>query len=141
METPGAPLGSETAAAERLRARHPLRNGLTLEVWDLSRPVAGDRYQVVLEARIRIPLEVMDMEGDTPSRKAEIIAALGPELVYTRREERNFIAAKHVPSLLEEMETRLLALAAAYLGHPDFAPRLIHKTIRNIRKNSAGSVN
>jgi hypothetical protein len=127
METPGAPLESETAAAERLRARHPLRNGLTLEVWDLSRPVAGDRCQVVLEARIRIPLEVMALPEDTPSRKAEIIAALGPELVYTRREERNFIAAKDVPSLLEEMETRLLALGPAYLGHRDFGVRFIRK--------------
>ena len=127
METSGSPLGSKTSAAERLRARHPLRNGLILEVWDLSRPVAGDRCLVVLEARVNIRLEAIYLPGEPASRKAEIIAALGPELVYTRREERNFIAAKQVPSLLEEMETRLLALAAAYLGHPDFAPKLIHK--------------
>lgn len=127
METSGAPLARETTAAKRLRARHPLGNGLTLEVWDLSRPVAGDRCQVVLEARVNIRLEAIYLPGEPASQKAEIIAALGPELVYTRREERNFIAAKHVPSLLKEMETRLLVLAAAYLGHPDFAPRLIHK--------------
>lgn len=127
MENSGSPLGSETTAAKRLRARHPLRNGLILEIWDLSRPVAGDRYQVVLEARVNIRLEAINLPGEPASRKAEIIAALGPELVYTRREERNFIDAKEAQGLLEEMETRLLALAAAYLGHPDFAPRLIHK--------------
>ena len=27
----------------RLMVRHPLKNGLTLEFWDHSRPVAGDR--------------------------------------------------------------------------------------------------
>ncbi|MEJ2071368.1 MAG: hypothetical protein P8X58_13355 [Syntrophobacterales bacterium] len=34
---------------------HPLNNGLTLEFWDYSRPIAGDRWFVLLEVRIAIP--------------------------------------------------------------------------------------
>jgi hypothetical protein len=38
----------------KLLSRHALDNGLTLEHWDRSRPVAGDRWHVVLEASISI---------------------------------------------------------------------------------------
>jgi hypothetical protein len=37
-------------------SRHPLNNGLTLEFWDYSRPIAGDRWFVLLEVRIAIPI-------------------------------------------------------------------------------------
>src|SRR3989339_422414 len=42
--------------AERLMSRHPLNNGLTMEFWDYSRPIAGDRRFVLLEVRIAIPI-------------------------------------------------------------------------------------
>jgi hypothetical protein len=100
----------------KLRLRHPLNNGLTLEVWDLSRPVAGDRWQVVLEARITVPVS-----------PAEVAAALGEQLVYSRRDARNFIDARQVAAVLQEMENRLLELAPGYLGHPDFAQGFIAK--------------
>ena len=38
----------------RLLVRHPLDNGLTLEFWDHSRPLVGDRRFVCLVARMVI---------------------------------------------------------------------------------------
>jgi hypothetical protein len=86
----------------RLLNRHNLDNGLTLEFWDLSRPLVGDRRFVCLEA-------------------------LGEEIIFSQRQERNFIAASSAPALLQDMQDRILALAPGYLGHADFAARFIRK--------------
>ncbi len=42
--------------SEKLQSRHALANGLFLEFWALSRPVAGDRCQVVVEVRVAVPV-------------------------------------------------------------------------------------
>ena len=42
--------------SSRLIDRHPLDNGLALELWGQSRPLVGDRWDVGLAARIAIPV-------------------------------------------------------------------------------------
>ena len=112
---------------EKLLSRHSLGNGLTLEFWDHSRPVAGDRWYVALECRITIPVKVGNLPPDLRSQAGEVRAALGPEFVFSQKDERNFIAAQEVPEILQEMEARALDLAANYFAHPDFARRLLRK--------------
>lgn len=112
---------------EKLLARHSLNNGLTLELWDRSRPVAGDRWHVALEARITIPVQEPVLPPELAPKAAEVAAALGPELVFSQTDERHFIAAREVPELLKEMEARALELAAGYFGHADFPKRLIRR--------------
>lgn len=113
--------------SEKLLSRHFLRNGLTLEVWDRSRAVAGDRWLVALEGRITIPINDSTLPVDLRSQAAVIGAALGPEIVFSQRDERNFIAAAEVAEMLQDMENRLRELAAKYLGHPDFPGRFIRR--------------
>ena len=108
-------------------SRHLLSNGLTLEIWDRSRPVAGDRWLVVLEGTVKVPVNDTTLPLELKPRAAEVIAALGPQLVYSQKDERNFIAAQDVAGLLAEMAARLLELADGYLGHPEFPGRLIRK--------------
>ena len=112
---------------EKLLSRHPLDNGLILEFWDLSRPMAGDRWLVVLEARIAIPVGAATLPPDLKAQEAEISRALGPEIVFSQRDERTFIAADEYPATLKEIEARLLTLAPSYLGHPEFPGRFIQK--------------
>jgi hypothetical protein len=112
---------------EKLLSRHSLANGLTLTLWDLSRPVAGDRWYVALEARITIALKEAHLPAELVPRAGEVAGALGPEVVFSQKDERNFIAAPEVSQVLQEMETRVLDLAAHYLGQADFAPRLIRR--------------
>lgn len=112
---------------EKLLSRHPLENGLTLEFWDLSRPMIGDRWIVTLEARLIIPVSAATLPADLQAQEADIVRALGTEIVHSQRDERNFVDTREMAANLKEIETRLLALAPSYFGHPEFAGRLIRK--------------
>ena len=111
----------------RLIARHPLDNKLTLEFWDHSRPVAGDRWFVCLSARIAVPVRTETLPPELTAHAAQVVGALGEEIIFSQEEARNFIAASEAPALLKDMHDRILALAPGYYGHADFAARFIRK--------------
>ncbi|HZE21664.1 MAG TPA: hypothetical protein VE082_06395 [Desulfobaccales bacterium] len=114
--------------AARLMFRHPMKNGLTLEFWDHSHPVAGDRRVVVLETRVAIPIRADTLPPDLQAHAPKVANALGDEVFFSQREERNFIAAAEVASVLKDMQDRMIALAPGYFGHADFAGKFIRKT-------------
>ncbi len=107
--------------------RQSLPNGLTLELHDLSQVMAGDRWQVVLEVRVSIPVSEAFLPADLKDRALEVSAALGSEITFTQQEIHHFIDAQEVPALLEEMQKRLLKGLLGYLSHPDFAGRYLRK--------------
>ena len=111
----------------QLLARHPLANDLTLEFWDHSRPLVGDRRFVCLVARIAVPVRTETLPPSLQGQAAQVMGALGEEIVFSHEEARNFIAASEAPALLKDMQDRILALASGYFGHADFAGRLIRK--------------
>jgi hypothetical protein len=110
-----------------LISRHTLKNGLVLEFWDLSRPVAGDRWQVVVEARVRVAVTANNLPPDLRPQSAQIISVLGEEAVFTKQEIRHFVPGGEVAALLAAIEDQLFSSLSAYLGHPDFADRFIRK--------------
>ena len=112
----------------RLVLRQPLPNGLTLELWDHSRPVAGDRWYTLMETRIAIPVRADSLPPDLKPLADQVVQALGAEIIFSHQEERNFIAASEHPSLLKDMQDRILKLALSYFGHENFAPKFIRKT-------------
>jgi hypothetical protein len=117
-------------SAGTLLSRHPLANGVVLELWNRSRPVAGDRWLVSLEARIAVPVEPGALPADLQPHAAEVKEALGDEIIFSQTDDRNFIAAGDVPEILQDMQDRILALAPGYFGHPDFAARFIRRRWR-----------
>ncbi len=112
----------------RLIGRHPLPNGLTLEFWDYSRPVAGERWFVLLETRIAIPVKDDTLPPELKARADQVVEALGDEIIFSQKEERNFISPSELPLLLKDMQDRILELAPGYFGHKGFAARFIRKT-------------
>jgi hypothetical protein len=109
----------------RLISQHALANGLILELWDHSRPLVGDRWYVLLETRIAVPVRADTMPPELTAQAEQVVTALGDEIIFTRTEERNFISAAEFPGLLQDMQDRVLKLAPGYFGHFDFAARLI----------------
>ena len=112
---------------ESLLQRRVLPNGLTLEFHDLSRPTAGDRWQVILEVRLPITVSAATLPPDLADRAQEVIAVLGPEIFFTQQEVHHFIDSREVPVLLQEVQTRLWEGLKGYLGHPDFTGRYLRK--------------
>lgn len=111
----------------RLLSRHILDNGLALEFWDHSRTLAGDRRFVCLVTQIVIPIRAETLPPELMPRAAQVVEALGEEIIFSQRQERNFIGASEAPALLQDMQDRVLALAPGYFGHADFAARFIRK--------------
>ena len=117
----------------RLLDRHPLDNGLTLEFWDHSRPLVGDRWFVNLEARIAIPVRAETLPPELKAQRRHGVEALGEEIIFSQQEARNFIAASEAPALLQDMQDRILALASGYFGHADFAAGFIRKKFAELQ--------
>ena len=109
----------------RLLSRHPLNNGLTLEFWDYSRPLAGDRWFVLLEVRIAIPIRPDTLPPELRGQIDQVKEALGDEIIFSQKNERNFIAATEAPKILQDMQDSFLDMAPGYFGHPEFAARFI----------------
>src|SRR5271157_3692203 len=111
--------------SERLMSRHPLNNGLTMEFWDYSRPIAGDRWFVLLEVRIAIPIRPDTLPPELRGQADQVKEALGDEIVFSHKDERNFIAATEAPKILKDMQGRFLDMVPGYFGHPAFAAGFI----------------
>ena len=118
----------------KLLSRHSLHNGLVLEFWDLSRPVAGDRWQVVVEARVAIAVTADTLPVELRPQLAQVVAALGEKVVFTKQEMRQFVASGEVAEILQVIEDQLLTSLRGYLGHPDFAARFIRKKYTDQQK-------
>lgn len=123
---------------ETVLLRQTLPNGLILEFYNLSRPMAGDRWQVIIEVRLSIPVTADTLPPDLRERAQEVITALGQELFFSKQEIRHFIDIREVPAMLQEMQTRLWEGLKGYIGHPEFAGRYIRKKFSELQSQPKG---
>lgn len=118
-----------------------LKNGLILELWDNSRPVAGDRWQVTLKARINIPVSE-DWFADLsrlPAPLKDLREALGDRVCFEYQNMRNFIDVNEKEAALNQMRVSLVDNAVHYYSHPDFAARWLAKQYREYQMKGAPS--
>ncbi len=80
---------------------------------------------MLLEVRIAIPIRPDTLPPELRGQADQVKEALGDEIIFSHKDERNFIAATEVPKLLKDRREGFLAKAPAYFGHPDFAARFI----------------
>jgi hypothetical protein len=115
-------------AQETLTESIPLENGLTLNIFDGSCRLTGDRWRVRLAARIDIPLDRIDSNDDTPDPyPSDLRTVLGEGLVFEQNRERNFIDDRLRRSVFQELRDSLVSGLVAYVSRPDFARRFILK--------------
>lgn len=109
-----------------------LKNNLYMEIFDGSRSVAGDRWQVVFEARIGIPLtqEYFSDQclSDIPLKEA--LSMLGDITTYSYRKERNFISGDEKTGIMMDMETDFLNTNLDYISSGEFPARVIRRNYR-----------
>ena len=102
-----------------------LDNGLTLELFDHSRRVAGDRWLVSLFASVRVEVTPENRED-----YGKIRSVLGAATRFTHEQIRNFVDASEKDAVLAEMRERFLDTGLVYLSTPDFSGKLIVRKYR-----------
>ena len=122
-----------------LEARQ-LSNGTTLTLYDASRRQSADRWIVVMEARLEIPVD----DSCFPPERADGLSletvrqALGPRVVFVSRRERVFVSDEDKAGLLTALQDEFHRNAVPYLLHPVFATRVIIKQYQAHKKKRPG---
>ena len=113
---------------EELIQTFDLENNLVLELFDASKKITGDRFQVSLVSRIKIPIrnDLFGKELKSPDIE-DIISALGETVIYEEKDERNFVDEKEKAEVLKELCDQVKINALKYYRHPNFAGRFVLK--------------
>ncbi|MBW2406415.1 MAG: hypothetical protein JRF17_03525 [Deltaproteobacteria bacterium] len=116
-----------------------LRNGLKLDLYDISRKLAGDRWYVGMIAQIDIPLTDSLLTNQLLSnyRLEEIRNALGEVVSFQKKMDRHFIAEGEKDALLHGLMDSFIKSSLSYLSHPDFSIKYVHKEIKAYLKQQA----
>ena len=120
---------------EKLFETITLDNNLDLEIRDLSRVIAGDRWLVSVEARINVPIKIEHLE--TLHDKEKILAILketfGREISYRYKQEKFFVDKNKKRDVFRENLERLKKSVLNYLSRPDFARKLVLSKYRELK--------
>ncbi len=113
--------------AEKIVKEEKLENGRTLVIVDQSRKIAGDRWLVALNAEITIPVDDVISGEEAPSSADpdKIKDLLGPEVVYTYKDERNFVDDHEKETVFNGMLESYMNSSLSYLSNPAFPRRFV----------------
>ena len=128
--------------AEKLIETITLPNGLILELWDNSRPMAGDRWLIALLAKVEVPVlpEYFSTLNNSDQAYRDLLAAYSDPLVFTQEKTRHFVDEKNFDDVLAELCQRFKDNLLSYLGNPRFAPLYVMKKYGDLqdRKSTSG---
>ena len=122
--------------SRRLIEKLTLSNGLVLEFWDQSCPMAGDRWLVSLLARVEIPVlpEYFSALDGSEQAYQDTVAAYGDKLVFSQEKVRHFVDEGETENVLAGLRQRLKDNLAEYIGSPKFAPRYALKKYGDLQE-------
>ena len=94
---------------EKLIETITLPNGLILELWDKSRPMAGDRWLIALLAKVEVPVlpEYFSTLNNSEQAYRDLLAAYSDPLVFTQEKTRHFVDEKNIDDVLAELCQRI----------------------------------
>jgi hypothetical protein len=99
-----------------------LESGLELEIYDVSRKLAGDRWYVGFIARIEIPITFLAGDAEPPEVGIEKLQeVLGETVRFEQKRDRHFINEKEKDALLNGLMDDFLARTLPYFSEKDFA--------------------
>ena len=109
-----------------------LANGLSLFIYDQSRPLAGDRWLVklLLFIPVRIKPQHFSHLPDAEMAYAAFVDAVGETIAMQQERLRNFIGRTEVSETLRQIKEEVLATTLAYVSNFDFEARFVAKRYR-----------
>ena len=114
-----------------LLRRIDLEIGLELEIYDVSRKLAGDRWYVGFIARIEIPIPFLAGHADSPEVNIEKMKdVLGETVRFEQKRDRHYIAEKEKDALLNGLIDDFLVSTLPYFSEKDFAKNYVLKSYK-----------
>ncbi len=123
---------------ERLVDKIKLENGLTLEIYDLSRRVAGDGWLVSFVARIDVaarPEFFEDQGSGHPSFDA-VRKAVGERVTYSYEKSRHFIEETEKDKVFKGLKERFLETTLPYFSSANFPRNVILSKYQQAQEGS-----
>ena len=117
----------------RLSEQIPLANGLKVEVWDKSVPIATDTTKV--ELLIRIEIELRSSYFTKPEYFELVRQVLGPEIFFEYNKERSFVNNKKKDAVFQELLDAFKKDSVPYLSKPIFPRNFALSKYWDIQKN------
>ena len=113
-----------------------LGENIFLEIVDASKKLAGDRWQVLMVARVEIPVsETLMAAGDQLAEELDDLkATLGKTVVFEQKSVRTFIASSEKDNVFDELLNGFIKTALPYLSRPEFPGRFIYKKYREAKE-------
>ena len=111
----------------------PLPNGLKVEVWDQSLPIAADTTRV--ELLIKIKVELQSSYFMKPEHFAIVREIMGPEIFYEYKKRRPFVNNKEKDSVFRELVNAFKQDSLPYLSSPKFPHSFALSKYWDIEKN------
>jgi hypothetical protein len=112
---------------ERFIDKMTLGNGLTLQFYDGSRRLAGDRWLVLFAAVIDIDVAgAWRQEGpDAPISVEQLRSVLGDTARFRYEKRSHFVDKNKKDVVFERLKNDFLDTNVSYLSNPDFARKFV----------------
>jgi hypothetical protein len=108
-----------------------LENGLELEIYDVSRKLAGDRWYVGFIARVEIPISFLAGHADAPELDIEKMKdVLGETVRFEQKRDRHYIDEKEKDIFLNDLIDDFLVSTLPYFSETDFAKKYALKVYK-----------
>ena len=108
-----------------------LKSGLELEIYDVSRKLAGDRWYVGFIARVEIPIIFLTGQALSPEIDLEKMkVVLGETVRFEQKRDRHYIDEKEKDALLNNLIDAFLTSTLPYFSKKDFAEKYALKAYK-----------
>ncbi|MBW2598462.1 MAG: hypothetical protein JRC55_07840 [Deltaproteobacteria bacterium] len=106
---------------EKLIKTMELKNGMTLNFYDASRPLSGDRWLISLIVRMEIPVveALINDEGKSMDGVDEIKKVLGEKVLFEQKRDRIFVEESEKQTVFEEVYNSFIDSVLGYFSFID----------------------
>lgn len=113
-----------------------LENNLHIKIYDRSKKLIGDRYQVIMQAEMDIPITQTILENNDRLMPGiqELKNMLGDKVTFKQTREKIFIDEGEKEKVMSNMIDSFINDMIPYLSRPDFPVRFINRQYQDQEK-------
>jgi hypothetical protein len=113
-----------------------LENNMTLTVYDQSKKMVGDRWQVKVVCEVALPVAeefFSRLSEEDLALQAEIRERMAGLILFSAAKERTFVAESDRDALVQLMVTEIMTSMLVYLNRPEFPEKLFARRYEELR--------